>query len=254
MEYLTNHPLLVFAVTLPAMWLASVAGAWLRRRRPRRGDERNSEFDIILGATLTLLALIIGFSVSMASSRYDQRVTLEEAETNAIGTEFVRADLMAAPDSARVHALLGDYLRLRILFFTSEDDSKLVEISQHTNQMQSQLWAAVRDPAEVASTPATILTVGGMNDVLNSQGYTRAAFWDRIPIEAWGLMAVVGLCCNMMIGYGAQYTRAGKEMALVLPFIVATAFLLIADIDAPRHGLTHVIPRNLISLAQRLGR
>lgn len=250
---LTNSPPLVFAVTLPAMWLASRAGAWLRDRRGRRQDERNSEFDIILAATLTLLALIIGFSVSMAANRYDKRVTLEEDEANAIRTEYVRADLLPAADAAHVQALLADYLQLRIRFYESEDDSTLVQINQRTNQLQGQLWTAVRDPAKAAPVPIAMMAVGSMNDVLNSQGQTQAAFWDRIPVEAWGLMAVVGLCCNMMVGYGAQHTRAGKELALVLPFILATAFLLIADIDTPQGGLTHVFPRNLVNLAQGLG-
>ena len=39
-------------------------------------------------ATLTLLGLIIGFSFSMAIGRYDLRRTYEEAEANAIGTEY----------------------------------------------------------------------------------------------------------------------------------------------------------------------
>jgi hypothetical protein len=42
-----------------------------------------------------------------------------------------------------------------------------------------------------------------MNDVLNSQGYTQAAWWNRIPIAAWVLMAVIAICCNLMVGYGA---------------------------------------------------
>ena len=63
-------------------------------------------------ATLTLLGLIIGFSFSMAISRYDQRKVYEEAEANAIGTEYVRADLLPAGDAARVRALLRDYKRL----------------------------------------------------------------------------------------------------------------------------------------------
>jgi len=40
------------------------------------------------------------------------------------------------------------------------------------------------------------LVVWGMNEVLNSQGYTQAAWWNRIPIAAWGLMGATGICCN----------------------------------------------------------
>ena len=60
------------------------------------------DFGFILAATLTLLGLIIGFSFSMATSRYDQRKNYEEAEANAIGTEYVRADLLPAADAATV--------------------------------------------------------------------------------------------------------------------------------------------------------
>jgi hypothetical protein len=72
-------------------------GSWLRRRNPSAEDEQHEDLGIILGATLTLLALIIGFSISMASSRYDQRKNLEEAEAKAIGTEMLRADLLHRP-------------------------------------------------------------------------------------------------------------------------------------------------------------
>ena len=74
MESLTRYPWLIFAAAFVALWLASVMGSWLRRRNPSAKDEQHEDLGIILGATLTLLALIIGFSISMASSRYDQRI------------------------------------------------------------------------------------------------------------------------------------------------------------------------------------
>jgi hypothetical protein len=61
---------------------------------------------LVLGATLTLLSLIVGFSFSMAVGRYDQRKNLEEEEANAIGTEYARAELLPAAAAARVRALL----------------------------------------------------------------------------------------------------------------------------------------------------
>ena len=97
----------------------------------------------------------------------------------------------------------------------------------------------------------TALVVTGMNDVLNSQSYTQAAWWNRIPHAAWGLMAAIAICANMLLGFGA---RAAKMSALLLvfPLIVSIAFLLIADIDSPRGGLIRVQPQNLLSLAESL--
>jgi predicted membrane protein len=89
-----------------------------------------------------------------------------------------------------------------------------------------------------------------MNDVLNSQGYTQFAWWNRMPVAAWGLMTAIATCCNLLIGYGAR--RRSRLLFLVLPLAVSIAFFLIADIDSPRRGLILVQPQNLISLSQSL--
>jgi hypothetical protein len=254
MEDPTHYPLLVFAVAFVALWLTSVAGVWLRRRTASAGDERNEDIGVILAATLTLLALIIGFSFSMAINRYDQRKNFEEAEANAIGTEILRADLLPPADAANVRKLLGDYLDQRILFYLNRDDTRRTRIDQRTSQLQADLWAAVLGPAAAQPTPVAALALAGMNDVINSQGYTQAAFWNRIPNAAWVLMAAIALCCNVLFGYQSRNGGAAGRLAVVLPLVVSIAFLLIADIDAPRHGLIHVRPQNLESLAQSLGR
>jgi hypothetical protein len=94
------------------------------------------------------------------------------------------------------------------------------------------------------------LAVAGMNDVLNSQGYTQAAWRNRVPIEAWALMVIISICCNLMTGYGAQ----GRSLflLLILPIVLSISLFLIADIDSPRRGLIRVRPLNLENLAQSL--
>ena len=240
MENPTHYPVAVFAAAFAAMWLASVAGSWLRRRNPISGAEWDDDLGIILTANLTLLALIIGFSFSMATDRYDQRKNFEEAEANAIGTELLRADLLPPPEAANVRTLLGLYLGQRIAFYLDRDDAQRMQIDRRTSQLQADLWAAVRGPATAQPTPIVALVLSGMNDVINSQGYTQAAFSNRIPTAAWFLMAAVALCSNWLFGHRSRKGKAAGKLALVLPLVISTAFLLIADIDAPRHGLIHV--------------
>src|SRR5271169_1904232 len=112
-EQISNFPVLMFFPSLFILWLSSQFGAVLGRRRPLKDDERE-DFGIVQTATLTLLALIIGFSFSMAITRYDLRKSYEEAEANAIGTEYVRAGLLPATDAAPVRAQLKKYTDLRI--------------------------------------------------------------------------------------------------------------------------------------------
>lgn len=101
------------------LWLSVQVGGFVDRRlRPLRDDERE-DFSVVLNATLTLLALIIGFSFSMAVSRYDQRKDYEEEEANAIGTEYIRANMLPPADRARVRTLLTQYLDQRLLFYTT---------------------------------------------------------------------------------------------------------------------------------------
>lgn len=247
---LLRYPVVVFVFSLVAMWLSVQVGGFIGRKvRPVRDDERD-DLGLVISSSLTLLALIIGFSFSMAVSRYDQRKNYEEEEANAIGTEYVRADLLPAADAATVRQLLMQYLDQRLLFYTTHDAQQLVSIDSQTAKLQDAMWSAVQGSAKAQTTPIVALAVAGMNDVLNRQGYTQAAWWNRIPVGAWCLMITLAVCCSLLIGYGAH--RRGVLLYTVLPFLVSIAFFLIADIDSPRRGVIHVIPQNLISLSQSL--
>jgi hypothetical protein len=248
---LRDYPLLVFAFSFLTLCLSVVIGALLRRGRNLETNTREN-YAVILPATLTLLALIIGFSFSMATNRYDQRKNYEEEEANAIGTEYLRVDLLPAANAERVRALLGKYLDQRVLFYTTRDKQHLAQINAYTAQLQAEMWSVVKESA--ASRPAGIiaLVASGMNDVLNSQGYTQAAWWNRIPRAAWFLMASMAICCSLLAGYGLQDMKAGRILIPILPLVVSIALFLIADIDTPRGGTIRVNPQNLISLSQSL--
>src|SRR5882762_11222757 len=208
MRGILDAPLAIFALSLVAMWLSSQIGVFLRNRLLALEEDERQDFGIVIPATLTLLGLIIGFSFSMAVNRYDQRKNCEEAEANSIGTEYVRADFLPAADAARVRALLRNYLDQRVLFYNTRDNRQLQQIDATTAQLESDLWAVVQGPAAARPTPLVALTASGMNDVLNSQGYTQAAWIYRIPSEAWILMAVMAIFCNLMIGYGSRRPAA----------------------------------------------
>jgi len=210
------------------------------------------DLDVLVAATLTLLGLIIGFSFSMATNRYDQRKNCEEAEANAIGTEYVRADLLPTAEAARVRALLVNYLDLRVLFYKTPDGDQLRQINNATGQLETNLWSAVLAPEVVPQdAPLHSLAVSGMNDVLNSLGYTQAAWWNRLPTAAWVLMILIAICANVVFGYGGRRCKVGA-IHVVLPLVLSIALFLIADIDSPRRGVIRVIPQNLVSLAESL--
>lgn len=252
MSKVTDYPLLVFALSAFLLWLSVRIGLAASKRRRELGAELSEDYGVIQGATLTLLALIIGFSFSMAIGRYDQRKNYEEEEANAIGTEYLRADLLPAANAAKTRALLRAYLDQRVPFYQTRDAQKLEQINAETARLQAELWSSVRDPAVAQPTAVNALVAAGMNDVINTQGYTQAAWWNRIPVAAWIMMIAIAICGNLMIGYGARSLGASRMLQLILPLVLALSFLLIADIDSPRGGLIRVQPMNLITLSESL--
>ena len=250
MSVIRDFPLLVFAVSLIVMWISAQIGDFFRKKLLPLEEGERIDFSTVLTATLTLLGLIIAFSFSMAVSRYDQRKNYEAEEANAIGTEHIRATLLPATHTERVRELLRQYLHQRVLFYETRNRRQLEQIDKDTTALEVELWSAVQAAAAAQPTPVVALVAEGMNDVLNTRGYTQAAWWNRIPTAAWGLMATIAIFCNLLIGYGAH--RRGIILFLVLPLALSISFFLISDIDSPRGGVIRVLPQNLESLAQSL--
>ena len=248
---LVNLPAILFAATFLVLWLSIRVGAFFLNRKQKPDEADHADMSLILGAMLTLLGLIVGFTFSMALGRYDQRKNYEADEANAIGTEYFRAGLLPSPaDVQKVRTLLATYTDRRISFYEAREKQQLLRINSDTTQLQAALWLAVLGPASTSPTPITALVVSGMNDVLNSQGYTQAAWLNRIPIAAWVLMGTIAICCNLLIGYSIPRTRWGSVATTVLILSVSLSFYFIADLDSPNGGVIRVHPQNLISLSQ----
>jgi hypothetical protein len=247
----TDSPFLVLGISLLALCLGTWAGAEvLGRYAPTH--EVLEDFRIVLAACLTLLGLLIGFSFSMAISRYDLRKSYEAAEASAIGTAYLRVDFLPPADAYKTRQLLRDYLAQRIVFFTNRDSARLRELSARTTQLQRQLWSTVRASASAQPGVLTALAASGTNEVINSEGNTQASWWNRIPTAAWALMAVIAILCNIMVGFSARHLK-GRSSLYVLPPAVSIAFFLIADIDSPSGGgLIHITPQDLLSLSESM--
>jgi len=217
LTYFVDMPILLFVTSFVVLWLSARAGVKVRSAH----TDEPEQFAVVLGATLTLLGLIIGFTFSMAISRYDQRKNCEAEEANAIGTEYVRADLLPATSAANVRSLLGKYVAQRIVFYRTRFTLKLAPTTETTARLQTELWSAVQAPASAQPSPVIALAVSGMNDVLNSQGYAQAAWLNRIPIEGWALMLVIAVCANVLLGYGSRKSETKKRLLLVLPLMIS---------------------------------
>jgi hypothetical protein len=252
-ERFLEFPLLVLGVSLFVLWLSAQAGVLLRLRFWELAKDVREDYSIIIAAALTLLGLLIGFTFSMATSRYDLRKHCEAEEANAIGTEYLRAGILSPADAAKVRALLKDYIDQRIRFYSAyhgRDGEEISHTLARTAELQNEMWSAVAIAAGSRSDAPMALVLSGMNDVLDTQGYAQAAFWNRIPAEAWVLMGLIAIVCNILLGYGAHGHRS--FLLVVLPLTLAIAFALLADIESPERGAIRIHPRNLEGVAKSI--
>src|ERR1700741_2202508 len=140
---LRDFPFVIFVVSLLGLWCSAQLGVLLRKKvRPVEEEERK-DLATLEAATLSLLGLIIAFSFSMAIGRYDQRKNYEAEEANAIGTEYVRADLLPVKEGERVHKLLKEYLHQRIAFYETRDGRELQQIVASTDNLEAELWSSI---------------------------------------------------------------------------------------------------------------
>ncbi|MCS2158456.1 hypothetical protein MUU48_16315 [Scandinavium sp. H11S7] len=250
MPRLSDYPALVFVVCLVLFWIASRISRLLYHRYHDKETDTDN-YALLLGTVLSILALIIGFTFSMASSRYDMRKNYEEEEANAIGTEWLRLDLLPDDRAAAAKILLRQYLDQRMLFYHTRSQTELEKINRDTSLLQDKLWLIVSQQARASPTPVMAILTSGMNDVFNTTGYTQAAWWNRIPRSAWLLLFVLAMFCVGMIEF-RNCTQKKATFPWLLPVVLSFAFALIADIDSPRGGIIRIQAQNLIALAESL--
>jgi len=250
---LVDYPVIFGLVCFLLLWLAVALGFRLQSKRVQLADDDREDLAVVTTATLTLLGLIIGFTFSMAVSRYDLRKHYEAEEANSIGTEYNRIDMLAPAESATVHELLKKYLDLRIQHYEIRfDTTRLREIEAQTEDLQRKMWSVVANVGATRSSATIALVVAEMNQVIDNQGYAQAAWLNRIPRAAWILLVLIAICGTFLVGFSSRKHR--KILFIVLPGTIALSLFLIADIDCPRHGVIPVRPDNLRILAQGLRR
>lgn len=205
----------------------SEVGLRIARRSARTGEEdreaKRALSGVVLGAVLALRGLLLAFSFSIAEGRLAARKRLVIREANAIGTAYLRAELLPAPHDERVRRLLASYLDRRLAL--SPDD--LDEILAHSARTHEALWR---------ETPLIALFVTAVNDVVDVHSErVTVGLYQRLPPPFLWMLLAVGACAMAILGYHAG--SSGARSRAVLPMsavILATSFVVVLVIEMDR--------------------
>lgn len=231
---LNSAPLLVLGpVVLGLMALAAFCAGLLRKRFPSLGEEGQEGY--VVSAVLGLLALLMGFTLSMAVDRFDARRVLVLEEANAIGTTYLRTQLLEQPHRARISNLLLAYTDNRIVLAHArpKDVAPLLAIN---DRLITDLWTA---------TAAAFPTIKGldfssayldsMNAVIDLDASRKTARQARVPTEVFAVLVGYLIMTAGVLGYVLVGAR-GRAAAGFMLILLAAALLLIIDIDRPVLG------------------
>jgi len=246
----------VFVILFVLLIIATQIGFMIGARSHRRtGEDGGPAATTIQAAVLGLLALLLGFSFSMAMSRYDIRKRLVVEEANDIGTTYLRAKMLPGTESAEACSLLRRYVDNRLKYYDYGVDYEAIRRSlSETDRLQKQLWsqamAAVRaDPNPVP----TGLFVQSLNNVIDGHAKRIEAFENQVPeaiflgiyIVAILSMALTGRVCGLSDNRNLMPTITA---ALLISLVV----FMINDLDRPRQGTIKVSQQSMINLRESM--
>ena len=242
----------LFATTLTLIFLAVEAGFRLGRWRERRTEhERETPVGAIVGAILGLLAFLLAFTFGMAASRYDIRRGLVLEEANAIGTTYLRAEMLPEPHSKEVRSLLREYVEVRLEAIQPE---KLQAALDRSEKLQNRLWAQAVIVGGKSPTPITGLFVQSLNDVidLHAKRLTMGVR-NRIPFTIWAALYCTAILAMSAVGFHAGLSSKSRTLATgALAITFSITLCLIADLDRPQEGLLKVSQQAMIDVQKSI--
>lgn len=206
------------------------------------------EIKIVLGATLSLFGLLIGFILSFAIGGYNARVAAEENEAIAIGNAFQRTTLLKESHQEQAKKILLEYLDQRTQFFAAMDDDRRAQVRIESIRTQTNMWMLISKVAKANPDPIIAMALNACNDLYVAQQKTMASWRHQIPGAAWFILIIFGVCSNFLVGYNVRGRSSRSAMIFVIPAVTALALFMIAEIDVPGKGIIHVSPDNLESL------
>ena len=220
----------------------TAAGVALGRYLRKRSEALREPLGALQGALLGLVGLILAFGLTLAVGRYEDRRAAVVAEANAIGTTYLRAQLLAEPVRDRSLVLLREYDRLALRVSSEVPGSPAMRRTVAAERtIQRQLWGLAGqalDAAPVANAPR--LYVESLNEMIDQLTARIFALGNRVPtavlaLELLGAAAALGL-----LGLYLSVLGRGWRPMLLAVALVTMLLLVTFDLDRPIRGLISV--------------
>jgi RsiW-degrading membrane proteinase PrsW (M82 family) len=251
-----SNPLLICLVLMAVLVAVVEIGFWTKgRMKTGPNSIEKADIALILGAVLTLLALLLGFTYSMSAGRFEARRQLVVEEANAIGTTYLRAKTLREPRSSEIQELLRRYtaLRVEIARGMQDDPEKISEMDNRTKELTGLLWSHGAALARENPTPITSIFLQTLNEMIDLHASRLAAFRNRVPLAIYIVLFVVSVITLWLVGYyfGSHRQRV-RVLTTLAALLVTSVMWLVMDLDQPVRGAIRTSQQSLFDLNQDL--
>jgi hypothetical protein len=251
----SSWTLVALAVGLFAAMLgASEVGYRIgRRAQARDGGGERAGGGAVEGAVFALLGLLLAFTFGGAASRFDTRRTLVVEEANAIGTAWLRLDLLVAEDQPPLRDLFRRYLDARIAVYQSLPDleAAMRELGR-ANALQAEIWVGSVEAARRAGFRESSLLLPALNQMFDITTTRTRAAYTHVPGVIVAALFGVAVLAALLAGHGMSTAPQRNLMhAVLFAAVVATTFYLIVDFEYPRIGLLRLDAADQVLLELR---
>ncbi len=228
--------LVLFLVLSLACEVGYRVGIWRDARHGRQGKER-PDVAILTGGMLTLLAFMLGLSIDFAQQRFEARRDLVAVEANAIGTAWLRANLVGGPEGTRIADLIHDYARTRLAFTQAEMRGPVAGLVARTEAQQAAIWQVAGLVARRVPTPITAALISALNTMFDAALSQRFAFDARVPDSMLAVLLLGGVIAIGAVGYQMGLAGARQPIVSSLLLLLWTCGMVITvDLNRPRLG------------------
>lgn len=212
-------------------------------RRARREASWHEGIGALEAAVYALLGLLLGFSFSGATSRFDAQRHLSVKEANAIGTAYLRLDDLPPDTQPEMRRLFRDYLNARLELQASLSDLSATEREMaKTSQLQQQIWsrAVLSSRGDTTQNSARLL-LPAINEMIDVAAERGVAFHARLPVLIFLLLIFIALMSALLAGYGMA-KRAKRSLLHMFRYAacISATIYAVTDLEHPRSGLIRV--------------
>ncbi len=243
MEEFWSLPLIVVvSLLLVAMVAAHEVGARLGLRflaRSNQDDNGSNDEGFILSGVLGLLALLMGFSFSMALNRLEDRRDLMLQETSAVGYFALLVEGLPQEQAVGLKTDLRRYAAARLEAAELADGEARVRADEQAAALRAPIAAAVSDVLRDSVPPGPhAVALAAAYDVVEDTAVRRQALAQaHLPARVLLLLAVYALISAAMLGNALAGSHSGHRVApTTLYLLISLAFGVILDLDRPRAG------------------